>query len=271
MQIRLRFGHGGGQGGEGDLPPGGRVPDPPGEQFQVLQGVDEEHQGGPADDPLPELLAGLDQGVAVGVGRPAGRGGAGGEGPVRVGLDELDGGVFLAEDLACDLEEGGGVSLSHVGDAAVEQDPAVRGELDLGDRRVGEPAAVAHGVEHGGHADAPLLEGARLGDPLSPFPPEGMASDRLEARGDPRGLGHRHAGAVPVPLPEGVLQAQLQGVQVQFPRQEVHHPFEGEAHLGHAEAAHGAGDGIVRVDAPAFDQGMGDRGRGRRHAPCPGP
>ena len=214
------------------------------------------------------LFAGFNQGVAVGIGCPAGGSRSGGKGPGRIRLHEFEGGIFLAENLSGNLDKGGGIALPHVGDAVVNTDAAVFRQFHLGNGRIGQPPAVPHGVKYRGQAHSSFFKGTGLRLPGRPLPPERMFFNLAQAGGDSRGLGQHNARAVFVPAPQGVFHAQFEGVHSQLFRQQIHHPFEGKAHLDDAETPHGSGNGIIGIKAPALNQRMGNaiRPPGMLHA-----
>ena len=61
-----------------------------------------------------------------------------------------------------------------------------------------------------------------------------MFFNLAQAGGDARRLGEYDARAVFVPAPQGVFHTQCQRVHAQLCGQQIHHPFEGKAHLDDA-------------------------------------
>ncbi|OPY83997.1 MAG: hypothetical protein A4E72_02444 [Syntrophus sp. PtaU1.Bin208] len=171
---------------QGDFSPRFEVSHPPGLKIEVFHRIGEQHERGPSDNPLSKLFASLDQRIAVSISCAAGRGGARGERPVRVRLDDFDGGVFLAEDLTGDLSEGRRISLAHVADTVVDADFTFRRNLDLCNRRIRQPPAIPHGIEDGGDPDASFSERACPAFPFLPFLPQGMLLNFVQAGHDAR-------------------------------------------------------------------------------------
>jgi len=110
-------------------------------------------------------------------------------------------------------------------------------------------AADAHAAAHGAAA---RVKGGRVRERRLPMRIEGV-----QALGQPAARLQALAGAGGVAGAQRVAAADLQPVEPELLRQVVHERLVGDGGLGHAEAAEGAGHGLVGEEGPAPGAGVG--------------
>ena len=152
--------------------------------------------------------------------------------------------VLQAQLLGGNLGHGGGGALADIGAAHHQVDAGVGQDLDEGAGGVGQ-AGVADAVVHAAVAAAPALVGG--GGHAGRQNLLGLLLHGLQALEEAHVLSQGLTGGGDGAGPVGVDLADLNGVHVQGLGQGVHLALMGHGHLGHAEAAEGAGHGVVGV------------------------
>ena len=177
-------------------------------------------------------------------GLAAGRGGAALGGNLGVGEGDMDVLILQAQLLGGNLGHGGGGALPDIGAAHHQVDAGVGQNLDKGAGGVGQ-AGVADAVVHAAVAAAPALVGG--GGHAGRQDLLGLLLDGLQTLEEAHVLTQGLAGGGDGAGPVGVDFADLNGIHIQSLGQGVHLALVGHGHLGHAEAAEGAGHGIVGI------------------------